>query len=811
MKTYSILFISLCALIFCTSSGLLAQNSIYGIVQDDQQQPQSFCNILLLNTQDSSLVKGALTDDDGKYQIENINAGSYIVKYSMIGFTPHFSTPQRIMPDRKTIDLGVVQLKANAQVLNTVEVKARKPLYEQKIDRLVVNIQNSITSTGSNALEVLERSPGVIVDRQNSGLSLSGKGGVVVMINGKINYSPIAAVVQMLEGMSADNIEKIELITTPPANLDAQGDAGYINIVLKENINTGWNGSLSLMAGYAKGEQNSANVSVNYRNNKLSLFANYSFLRNVSVQLFENYRSVVDGNNRLENFTKSDRDALQHNHSFRFGLDYELSDKTIIGFMTSGYDNEWSMDASNVNTTKINGVVDSMIDIVNDEINHWKHLMGNVNLNHTFGDAAKLNIDLDYLYYYNENPNGYINDYLGANNDFLFQIKTRASKTTPINIAVAKMDYTKSFGDNFKLETGVKSTRSQFENNILVEELELETWKADPDFTADFDLQENISAAYMAIDYKIDDKTDFKAGLRYEYTESNLGSPEEPNIIDRKYGNFFPSIFLSRTINDDNSINFAYSRRINRPTFRDMAPFIIFLDPTTFYSGNPAIQPSISNAVKVAYRLKSSMLSLEYTHEDEAIASHQNRFDPETNRQIWFTSNLDYRKTATLMLAVPIYVNDWWSMQNNAMGIWQEVGALYNDAQLNIQQKNLRFNSSQQFKLPKGFGFEISGFYQTASLFGTARMEATGMLNLGIQKKLNNNNGVFSFNVNDVLNSFELRSEQDIPELGLVTKFLGDFSQTQFRLSYSRNFGNKKLKGSRKRSTGSEAERRRVD
>ncbi len=810
MKTNALISYTVVFLIFSTQL-LFGQNNITGQILDEQKQPAPFCNVLLLNAQDSSLVKGALTDEDGDFQINNVAAGSFILKYSMIGYAAQYSYPLRVSPDRGDISMGIIQLAPDAQVLNTIEIKAKKPLYEQKIDRLVVNIQNSITSTGSNALEVLERSPGVIVDRQNSGLALSGKGGVVVMINGKINYSPIAAVVQMLEGMSADDIEKIELITTPPANLDAQGDAGYINIVLKKNLNTGWNGSFSLMAGYARGEQNSANVNVNYRNNKLSLFANYSFLRNVKVQLFENYRNVLENGNQLENFTTSDRNALQHNHSFRFGLDYELSDKTVVGFMTAGYDNEWSMDAANLNTVLTNGMVDSMIEIANDEINHWQHLMGNVNVNHTFADDSKLNVDFDYLYYQNENPNGYINDYIGSNNSFLFQQEVRASKETPINILVGKIDYSKSFGNNLKVEVGAKSTMSNFENNILVEELESDSWKADPNFTADFDLQEDIAAVYTAIDYKIDDKTDFKAGLRYEYTESNLSTPEDPNIIDRKYGNFFPSVFLSRTINDNNSINFSYSRRINRPTFRDMAPFIIFMDPTTFYSGNPAIQPSISNAVKVAYRLKSSMISLEYTHEDDAIAKHQNRFDPETNMQIWFTSNLDYRKTATLMFAVPVYVNDWWSMQNNVMGIWQEVGAEYNGEQLELAQKNLRFNSAQQFKLPKDFGLEVSGFYQTASLFGTAKIAATGMLNLGIRKQLPNNNGVLSFNVNDILNSFEWRVEQDLSELGIQTEFLGDFSQTQFRLSYSRNFGNKKLKGSRKRGTGSDAERRRVD
>jgi len=226
-----------------------------------------------------------------------------------------------------------VMLREDSQVLGEVEIVGRKALFEQKIDRLVVNVANSVTSAGGTALEVLERSPGVIVNRQSGALSLIGKDGVVVMINGKQSYQPASGIIQMLEGMNADNIESIELITTPPANFDAEGNAGYINIVLKKSTDLGFNGNMTVSAGLGEGEVGSANVNLNYRNNKLNVFSSYGFMYKAQLQKFYNYRQVVFEGNTTESEVTTYRDPQQLNHNIRLGLDYEISDQTIIGVL----------------------------------------------------------------------------------------------------------------------------------------------------------------------------------------------------------------------------------------------------------------------------------------------------------------------------------------------------------------------------------------------------------------------------------------------------------------------------------------------
>ncbi len=196
------------------------------------------------------------------------------------------------------------------------------------------------------------------------------------------------------------------------------------------------------------------------------------------------------------------------------------------------------------------------------------------------------------------------------------------------------MDYTNSIGDNMVLEAGLKGAFSTFDNNISLETFGPQGWETDPDFTAEYALKEDIFAAYSTLSLKLDKQTGLKFGLRYEHTASNLGTVEEPDIIDRSYGNFFSSVYLSRAIDNDNKLQFSYSRHINRPDFTQLAPWIIFMDPNTFTTSNVALQPSITDAVKADYRYKTVLFSLQYSFEDEAISRFQPFVDPVTNKQV---------------------------------------------------------------------------------------------------------------------------------------------------------------------------------
>jgi hypothetical protein len=805
------LFIVLPFLSLFTTKICIAQSSIHGMVTDNAGQPMAGASVSLHKAADSSLVKGSLTAKNGTYIFENIPPGNYHIISSFTGFKEAYSKIFQVKYN-DNISMPLLQVSEKILDLATVSVAAKKPMFEQRIDRMVVNVANSITNTGSTALEVLMRSPGITVNQQDNSLSMNGKEGVVIMLNGRINRMPSEAMLQMLAGMSAANIEKIELITTPPANFDAEGNAGFINIIVKKNTQYGTNGSFTATAGYGigGGPVTNSGLSFNHRKDKWNLYGDYSFMRfepHVSG-LF--YRKVMNGSKSTENFMTTHRDDFRRNHDGRLGLDYELDDKTVIGVLVSGFSNMYGMKAVNNSNIFLNGSLDTTIIINNPE----RHPLDNYNLNfnvlHNFKNDQRLSVNIDYIWFKDANSLSYLNNFYDRNGSFLYNDKTRSSKTTPIHFWVATTDYSARLGKNVEMESGVKATISNFVNDVRVEKEIQNIWKVDKAFTSKFDLDESIIAGYASLNIKLTKKITSKAGLRYEYTNSNLGSETKKNIVDKHYGNWFPSIFLSHLINDRSSFNLSYNRRITRPTFNDMAPFVYFVDPNTIFAGNPALQPSIANTFKSDYLVNRFVFSLSYTKEKNTITIFSPTVDPITNKQTLAAENQKDKHVVALTVSLPFTIKSWWTMQNNVSGYWQKLNAIYKGDALGITQESFSVNSTQSFMLPKNFSFELNGAYESGGLFGIYKVSPTTSLNLGVQKKLGLNGGTLLFNVTDFSGPPHLKVDVNAPKQNLVVTGDIRFVVTTFKLTYTKKFGNLKLKENRNRTTGSEDEKNRV-
>jgi len=789
-----------------------AQSEVFGIVAEKGADPIPFANVLLLQSNDSTLVKGEVTDIDGNFRIRNVMAGNYLLAATNLGYETQYSQPFNVTEDKTQIDKGLIYIKEATANLDAITVKAKKPLYEQKIDRLVVNVSNSIASAGGTALEVLERSPGVIVNKQWNMISMGGKDGVVVMINGKISRMPSTAIVQMLDGMSADNIEKIELIHTPPANFEAEGNAGILHIVLKASSSEGLNGTYSVNAGYGMKEKAGANLNFNYRKKRLNLFGDYAFTYNNNPQRFENYRSFDRGNDFLETIGSSDRDPTRtYTNQARLGFDYQVTDKTIFGILAGWSDRYWKMDAENEVEKRINGETTEILKVPNDEINRWKHILGNINLQHSFTEDKVLNVDFDYAFYDFTNPNNYKFQYYNSQGTLLNEDAQRVDKETPMGILVGKIDYSQNLNENIIWESGMKGTRTRFDNDILVENQINGEWIANPLFSADYTMEEDIAAVYSSFTIKLNESSNLKAGLRYEYTRANLGTLVEPDIVDRKYGNFFPSVFYTKNFDDNNQFQASYSRRINRPNFNQLAPFFIFYDPTTIETGNPGLQPSITNAAMLNYRWKVVQFSAQYSYENDVIAEFQPSIDIDNDIQVNGSANLESMQVAAATLSFPIQLTKWWEMRNNITAQWQKIKDDTEGNNLEFERKSWYYNGSMNFTLAHGFSAELSGYYFSKALYGALDSHPFGELNVGVQKELPNNNGTLKLNVTDILFTGNWTGTILLPENNFYYKGYYQFSERTFRLTYSRNFGNSKLKEARSRSTGSEEERNRVN
>lgn len=805
--------ISICIFLLCffITQNALAQNRITGQIADTKKQPVTGAIVLLKQVSDSLLTKSGVTDENGRFSLENVTPSIYFLTVSMVGYDNERVTSLKFEKNTTSKDIGTLTLQESITQLTEVAVVAKKALFEQKIDRLVVNVEGSITSAGSSALDVLERSPGVTVNRQDNSIALSGKNGVVIMINGRKNYMSTDAAVQMLSGMGANTIEKIEILGTPPANMDAEGNAGYINLVLKKNENEGLNGSYSLSAGYGKGELGNGNMNYNYRKGKLNLFGNYAYLRFGQEQDMHFYRRIQLNGQQLETDTKLFRYPTRNSHTAQVGFDYQLSEKTTIGGLISGYNNRWVMESPNVSTISTNGVADTFITIKTHENSLWQHLGGSFNVQHTFHKNETLTFSTDYLYYNNDGPVTYENNYATRTNPSFLSEFISSGKKTPIKIAVAQLDYVKELIKKVKMETGVKAVSSQFTNDVSLKTLKSGKWVADPELTAEYKLKESVLAAYSSFEIKIAAKTSGKVGLRYEYTMSNLGSAEKPNIVDRKYGQFFPSLFLNHNFSDKASLTFSYSRRITRPTFNQLAPFIIFSDPYTYFAGNAALQPAISNTLKTDYRYKTTLFTLTYTHEDSTIAGFQTEVKPGTNRQYNIATNLKSQKTLSLSIGQSYSPKKWWTMYANFAGIWQESNAYYNSLLKSFAAPNMTITTTQSFLLPKKFSIEASGYFNSGNLFGIFKHEPFGVVNIGLQKKFKKNDQKLSLAFDNIFNTQIYRADVNIPEQNQYFYRSVQFTQPAVKLSYSSIFGNQKMKGASKKASASDEERKRVE
>jgi len=802
------LVISIIIMIF---SGLAhisqGQTIISGSVLDNAGEAVPFANVLLLQSADSSLALGAVTDIDGEFSIENVQPGSYLLKTTMIGYQSVNSSALKVSESQRQININTIEMHEDTHQLDEVVISALRPLYERQADRTIVNVQTSITSSGKTALEVIERSPGVLVNKQNNSISMNGKNGIMFMINGKITRLPVDAVVQMLDGMSAANIEKIELITSPPAKYDAEGDAGIINIVMIENTDLGTNGNFGLTAGYNKGATLGANFNMNHRSKAFNFFTDYSILSDKNESYWSNYRTLKGHDFDQTVDTESWRTPLSIVQNLRVGLEINISKKTTASFLITGYRRNWDMDAITHNEN-ISSADTTSFTIMNlHENNTWQSASGSLGINTQLDESSQLEFSFDYLYYHNDNPSDYFNT-VSINDGPEQYEQIRVGKKTPIQFKIAKMDYNNQLSSDFSFDVGMKGSLSEFNNKVGVEKLDKQRWVSDPGFTNESILDEWILAGYVS--WKWEPSTNFQinGGVRYEYTDSYLSTPAQEGLVDREYGSFFPTLFLSQRISEESKIQVAYSRRITRPTFNDMAPFVFFIDPNTFVAGNPSLRPSITDGLDLGYQLKHAWISLKYSYSGNEIGFLQPEVDVTNNVQVFRSQNLRYMRTWSITGSIPIQITPWWEAQNNLAFYYQNYETSHLEDNIFFEVTRFTADVVNVFTLPKDYTLEISGSYQSKTIFGITLLGPMGALNVGVKKKLSN--GSISLSANDLFNSGAWKMETNVPSVNLHSSMYYQWNTRSINLTYTRSFGNNKLKSVDLKS-GSSEERKRVN
>lgn len=779
------------------------QYSVSGTVHDADGEPLSLATVVLLNSSDNALIDGEVADVDGNFELNIDREGNYKLRVSMVGFSTFHSEPFQLSESNPLRNFGTLVLQTGNLEMESLQVTADRPYIIREIDRTVLNVEDRVSTAGANTLEILEQAPGIIVNRQNNSITMLGKDGVNVMINGKEQYMPANALLNYLEGLDGSNIRSIELITTPPASLDAEGNAGFINIELKQERESGFNGTTAFSSGYGRGETGNVSLNLNYRASKVNISGSYSYLRSGQEQFTTLFRRTGSGSNLSEVFLTSDRSPTQNNHNGRLSLDYNLGENTILGVLVSGYANRWDMEAVNDSRFRFTNLPDTLLTSRNSEDNDWNHVHTNLNLSHRFEGGSSLNLDVDYLMYDNKNPVAYNLRYSDVADNTLREERVFSQKDTPFDIFVAEANYTRLLGESIKLNSGLKFVQSTFENDVFVEENAIRL----PGFTSQSDLEEQIIAAYSQLDYQLSENTALNAGLRFEHNNTDLISSNGGKVVDRSINRLFPSVFIAHDINQQNSVNFSYGKRINRPAFSDMAPFVIFLTPNTSFGGNAALQPSVAHTFQAGYRFKDFNITAQYSLEDSSIVRFQNRFNTGENTQIIVPDNLDDQQIFSASIAFPFRLTKWWRMRYSATYTWRESNMHVGSESRILRNNNLSLNGSQSFTLGNNFSAEISGFYQTRSQVGNVRFDPLGSLNIGIRKQFSNNSRL-SFNVTDLLNTLKRSGVTDLEGNDFFVNRTFDFSQRTFKVTYTLSFGSQNVKGARNRDSAREEQQR---
>lgn len=798
---------------FFTTTQLFAQTTakpnISGVILDENNKPADYVTVVLFKAADSSIVKTAFTDPNGTFGFIVPGKGSYFYKASNMGYKTFKSKTITVAEDNQKIDFGTAQLVATAQNLKEVNVAATKPLIERKMDKIVMNVSNSSIMTGSSALEVLQKAPGVTVD-QNDKISMMGKQGVLIQLDGKQTYMSSADVANLLRNMQSSDIESIELITNPSSKYDASGNSGIINIKTKKNKNGGTNGSVNGSLGYGKNLRANAGINLNHRTQKLNLFGNYNYGK------FE--RDNLIAIDRISNGTPDtyfmqvgESNRKQYNNNFKAGLDYFIDKKNTIGLLVNGYFNHGTEAAGN--NTLIGPSfqkVDSTLISNSLQTNKYNNISYNLNYKSVLDTAgSEISADIDYSKYNGNDGSDYANDYLFANGNRIRPISyIRNSTPSIIDIKAFKIDYNVSLSKTVKLEAGVKSSWVKTDNDLQAEEFVNNNWQNDVRRSNQFVYDENVNAAYTNINKQFKN-TSVQLGLRMEQTNSKGNLITTNTVVKRSYWDFFPTLFVQQNLSKNNQLGFSYSRRIDRPSYDALNPFIYYLDQYTYSKGNPFLNPQYTHNFELSYTLlQKYILSIGYSRVNDVIAEvilpdAANKALYQTNANI--ATNISYNAN----LNVPVQITKWWQTNNNLNVFYLSFEApdLAGSA-LKTGKTSFQFKSQQTFTIVNGFTAELNGNYESPLDYGTLSLKARYSIDAGLSKTLFKKKASLKLALSDIFNMSENNLSSAYPGL---TYTVHQKNETRVgRISFTYRFGKNEIKPARRRATGTEAEQGRM-
>ena len=817
MKPLHLLPLLLCCLFWSPLPSLLSQNAstgvraqtstLTGLLTDAENAPVLFANVALYA--DSNLVKVETTDETGAFRMTAVPYGEYVLIASYLG-APDLNRPLSVNAPEQT--LGTLQMAPAAVELAEATVTARRALVEIKPDRTVFNVQGTINAVGENGLDLLRKAPGVTIDN-NDNINVLSRSGVLVYVDGKRLPLSGDELSGYLRSLTAEQIDRIDIITNPGAKYEAEGNAGIIDIRLVKNENEGANGSANYTVTQGVYNRMNGSVNGNYRNRKVNAFGQVGFVDGENF----NQMDFVTFQNGLETVEDTRFTNTWNNVNYRFGTDFFLNEKHTVGFLINGLSQDGINGGnSSVTIAQIDAPIDSIL-IANTRADDGRdQATFNVNYRYEIAPNKVFDVDVDYGRFRNTSLRTQPNVYLAADGEtFLSSVQNNFDTPRDIDIYTFQTDYEQPLAGG-QFGAGVRLSRVSTNNTFLFFDLPAGGPVRNDDRSNLFDYVENVYAGYLSYNGKLSETVSFITGLRAEQTDAEgtlttFNQTDEPPV-DLNYLSLFPSAGLTYALNPraGNTVSLNYSRRINRPDYNVLNPFRNQISQLSFELGNPNLQPEIVNNLELGYTLKYRYnFKLAYSQTANQITRLIGP-DPEDPRAGFISwDNLATNTVYSFNAALPFTVTKWWNafFNLNASHISNE--ADYGDnGTVDVQVFSYNGFSQHTFNLPGDFTAELSGFYSGPGVWGGVfEYDPIWTVNAGLQRRFLNEALNVKLSFNDIFRTQGWRGRTAFN--GQTGTGRGRWDSRNVALALSYRFGNQKVK-SRSRETGLGKEGERV-
>lgn len=802
MKKLTICFF---VILFCFNlTTLSAQHRLSGFVKDKtDDSPVPYATAALMRT-DSSMVTGVMVADDGRFTIENVAPGNYLLQVSFIGYEKAY---RRLNVPGES-DLGEIFVSESSNLLNEVVVTSKRTLVEQRLDRIVVNVSGNMITSGRNVNELLKQLPGLIFD-ENGSARLNGREAVVYIDNRPTNL-PAEQVAKMLSGMMGDMVDRVELIDNPSSRYEAGMSAAIVNIRLRRNASLGLNGTAQAGAGFTEDDFASlGGINLNFRTRELNIFANYGYNDIPSRNNMSQIRNY-GGSSPLtyDQYTKFKQTIPVH--TLRAGIDWFIAPNQTIGALFNGTFYTLDIDAVSKADVSRRGVSKIDSTIRSDSWQTAKNRSEMYNLNYRLDGDKKgvLTVDLDYGRVHNEQSQNIQSRYLDADGGVMRpSTEFRYSGPRDIDILSFKFDYAKPLSEKANLETGVKIGQTKTDNEILYETLNDSQWNIDPSQSNRFKYTEQISAAYVTYNHSFG-KFSTMAGLRAEYTSVKGNSPTMDTTFTHSYLDWFPSAYLQYQINEKQMLNLSYSRKISRPGYYMLNPFRFYADPFTYSSGNPDLKPSYSNTAALRYNIGGYSANLSYTSQSGIF--EQDYIQDDVNRTMGLVQrNVGKRQLLTLGINIPAQIAKWYGMNLYAEPSYTMTDTRHSGEKFQKNYFSAFANLSHNITFSPSLRAGMQMMWMKPTYFGIVKLDDMWGINAQVEKTFWDNRMSLSLSCNDLFSTMNIVKGK--MEIGNIDQRVHqDMRQRQVMLTVRYNFGSQKIRGARDRNVGIEDEMNRA-